>query len=92
MSETIGGAWQPIETAPKDGRRVLCWAVGWRPCFLEWKTNRRIADYRAEWPSDVASSYFGDPNEDDDYHLARAENAPTHWLPIPVTPDNRCRW
>ena len=75
--------WKSIETAPKDGSRILCWAQGWRsPVFLVWKTNRRItgAHERGEM-LDWTDSYFGDPNEMDDYDFA-ADCRPTHWLPL----------
>lgn len=51
MSETMT-SWQPIETAPRDGRRLLlwdpsrdmpifgCWAVewdGWKEWAFDWK-------------------------------------------------------
>lgn len=56
--------WQPIDTAPKDGSKIVCWANGWDdPCFLVWKTNYRIVESRKHDPAsvnDMADSYFGD--------------------------------
>jgi hypothetical protein len=88
--------WEPIETAPKDGTYVLCcWAGSPSVCLLVWKTNRRLIvdPERRLSPEDEAflkarsASYFGDPQEDDDYDLALPENAPTHWLPYPAPPE-----
>lgn len=67
-------AWQPIETALKEWRIIPCsWRgrEGWQP--LTWKTNRR-----------TSRSYFGDPNESDDYDLA--DDQPTHWFNLPDIP------
>jgi len=81
-----GGEWQPISTAPKDGSRILCWAPDFNdPCFLVWKTNPRIVHAHGQGQSlELATSYFGDPNEMDDYDLAEADGGPTLWLPIPA--------
>jgi hypothetical protein len=68
--------WQPIETAPKDGRRIVAWrqGYGWNGWeVLRWKVNTR-----------TGREYFGDPLENDDYDLA--DEQPTHWLPIPEPP------
>ena len=66
--------WQPIETAPKHGRNIICWAHGWDYWqALAWKHNPR-----------TKLDYFGDPYEMDDYH--HADNQPTHWLPVPQVP------
>jgi hypothetical protein len=66
--------WQPIETAPKDGSIIpCCWAGGDNWFGLRWKTNRR-----------VDQSYFGDPEEDDDYDLI--DRQPTHWFQLPEIP------
>jgi hypothetical protein len=42
--------------------------------LLLWKTNRR-----------TGLSYFGDPNESDDYDLY-ADDAATHWHPFDPVP------
>lgn len=42
--------WQPMETAPKDGRRVLCWNPNWQApesgCLygMSWAANGLAAD------------------------------------------------
>ena len=79
------GPWQPIETAPKDSSLVLCWRRGWHPVFLMWKTNERIV--RAHKANEARAvrlkeSYFGDPDEYDDYNYATPGGAPTHWTPV----------
>lgn len=82
--------WQSIESAPKDGTRICCWAAHFDgPCFLRWKTNPRIVHAHTQGQSmDLSASYFGDPDESDDYDLAlRLDGgAPTHWLPLPDLP------
>lgn len=83
--------WELIDTAPRNerGSLVLCWAKGWEPCLLIWKTNDRIVRARlnGEDCEDMQDSYFGDPVEDDDYALSRIGGGPTHWLPI-TAPDS----
>jgi hypothetical protein len=80
-------SWQPIETAPRDGSRVLCWAPGWQPCLLIWKLNNRIQYAHSQKAMlDHAIEYFGDYDEWDDYDLALSGNGPTHWLPLPEPP------
>jgi hypothetical protein len=79
--------WEPIETAPKDGSRVCCWATGWEPCFLIWKQNHRIVDaHKHNQNLDLSEEYFGDPFEYDDYELAEPGNGPTHWVRLPTVP------
>lgn len=80
--------WQPIETAPKDSSEVLCWAESFPfPCFLVWKTNPRIVHAHNKGEAgDLSASYFGDPDEMDDYTFAERSGQPTHWLLLPPLP------
>jgi hypothetical protein len=82
--------WQLIDTAPKDGSRILC---SWRgdpgsARFLRWKTNHRIIAWNKSGanPDGLLESYFGDPDEHDDYELAAPEKGPTHCLLLPDVP------
>lgn len=66
-------AWQPIETAPKDGTLILCWQER-RPNGVRAKPHHRayVARHVAQWgwlcsPSDL-------------------EKQPTHWMPLPSPP------
>lgn len=84
--------WLDIETAPKDGTCIVCWREGSEPCFLIWKTNPRIVEGKARGQFLVhLVSYFGDPNEWDDYDLALDDNAPTHWHPLAVEPHHELK-
>jgi hypothetical protein len=74
---------------PALWQNVICWREGWpEPQALMWKTNDRITRAVAEGHADgMVDTYFGDPNESDDYELARPENWPTHWMPLPKHPN-----
>lgn len=79
--------WQPIETAPKDGREVLVIHRG----------VRRIARWASVWHRDnqmwVADNPLSDPPtvaglgpelpETDPFHRP----GPTHWMPLPQPPE-----
>ncbi len=54
-----------------------------------WKTNDRISRAIASGgdAEGLHESYFGDPEESDDYELADPKNFPTHWTPISPVPD-----
>lgn len=76
--------WQPIRTAPKTGALIICWAPGWDEiCLLRWKTNSRIIYAHSQNAmQDLQESYFGDPNESDDYDFATKDGAPSLWYPV----------
>lgn len=65
-------AWRPIETAPKDGTRVLVWALG--DVFLA-SFGYDIGDGSAWQPEYAEVPMFDDP-----------DSAPTHWMPLPEPP------
>jgi len=82
-------AWEPISSAPKTGVPIVCCGPRMAPRFVVWKTNHRIVTAQAigdQEAKKVSASYFGDPDQWDDYALARPENAPTHWHALPMTP------
>lgn len=69
--------WQPIETAPKDGRRVDLWsAQGFRYPNAAWDT----VDHSVS-----AESPYG--WTDINHHGSIDECGPfTHWMPLPEPP------
>lgn len=91
--------WQPIETAPKDGSRVLVAWVDrgngeWHQRCVWWGKKFDISGYdesneltlwRSEWTDGCVES-FG-------YEEVRAYE-PTHWMPLPAPPiedEEACR-
>ena len=67
--------WQPIETAPKDGTRVLIafQSIGqWVILSAYWNTREDV------WTDDAVVS-FG--------YEETAEYEPTHWMPLPKPPE-----
>jgi hypothetical protein len=80
-----GVNWQPIETAPRDGTRVICWAPDWEyPVLLAWKHNPRIERMHAEGlHQHLAQTYFGDPDGYDDYEYAEPNGGPDRWFDLP---------
>ena len=80
----IGGEmteWQPIETAPKDGTRVLLFfpVFGTAPrqefgCWDQQPYHKKPNPY---WSGDCERTYGG---------LWYRSNPPTHWMPPPAPP------
>jgi hypothetical protein len=64
--------WQPIETAPKDGKAIIAWPVYSEPhsvATVRWETMKRIP---GRWS--VAGGSWPAPR------------TPTHWMPLPEPP------
>ncbi|WP_368648008.1 hypothetical protein ABRZ10_07210 [Castellaniella ginsengisoli] len=81
-------AWQPIETAPRDGRTLL---LGRRNSLGNWRTMR------GQWMSaEYIAEYWEDPDEVEPGWFETAVEAedppncwliePTHWMPLPAAP------
>lgn len=64
--------WQPIDTAPKDGTRILCfWDGG---CVItKWDERLRFAGWQMPPMMTVRAA-------------DRSAWFPTHWMPLPEPP------
>jgi hypothetical protein len=74
--------WQPIETAPKDGTKVLAYIVANGVPYISviWWRGEQFKDSMWKWRNaltDSATGGFADtlPNP-----------GPTHWMPLPAPP------
>lgn len=67
--------WQPIETAPKDGSRILGYTPSWEPHIvcLYWK------DFQQDDPEFEHGGFVDDFINETFY--------PTHWMPLPEPPE-----
>lgn len=77
--------WQPIETAPKDGTRVMLWR-GFTDFGL-W-SEMVIAEWRDDtwmWPAENPSTH-GEWEENDLLDGFEC-NSFTHWMPLPEAPE-----
>lgn len=83
-------AWQPIETAPKDGTEILGWRkdcgillVRWTNCE-SFMTDREMEESGLDDEAIFASDWFCA----DFVSGGRLEGseAPTHWMPLPAPP------
>jgi hypothetical protein len=73
------GAWQPIETAPKDGRSIIGWN-GDRVAEMSWTDTRDDNDNYGWCESgftDGGMLYWCNNI---------ADPTPTHWMPLPEPP------
>lgn len=68
--------WWPIETAPKDGSRILVWDG--EPEIVRWDDVSH--DYRKGWASGGLFS---------EHAWWYDESFPTHWQPLPSAPATR---
>jgi len=68
--------WRPIESAPKDGTRILGYGV------IGLESGNGIGTVK--WES-WASNWVCDPNEASEYGPERC--VLTHWMPLPDAPN-----
>ncbi len=71
-------AWQPIETAPKDGTKVIVFIPGsGAVCPAWWEVDKYAVRPRPYW-THWGEHVFG---------VRQVRNKPpTHWMPIPPAP------
>jgi len=81
-------AWQPIETAPKDGRTLLLGRFNefgkWRTMRGQWMADDYIAEHWED-PEGVEAGWFEDAVEAEDIPNCWPIE-PTHWMPLPKAP------
>jgi hypothetical protein len=71
--------WQPIETAPKDGRYVIVWPptfTGVVSC-ARWDEDKYLKRPRPYWSR----------TDDMGRSTMSREKQPTHWMPLPPPPE-----
>ena len=72
------GAWLPIETAPKDGTKILVFCPRLGACGpATWDTCQYAKKPRTFW-THWGERIFGTTRVRDDQ--------PTHWMPLPAPP------
>lgn len=82
VQEPVSDAWQPIETAPKDGASIMttcAGVIGCIPAIVEWL----CVDGECRWHEDqenfMEESHFRE-------HWEGCRYNPTHWMPLPKPP------
>lgn len=73
-----GATWRPIESAPKDGTRILVWRRDAGEPFVAYygTASRYVYD------DDEEERWWSESGED----LSAAELLPTRWQPLPAPP------
>ncbi|MDN7814857.1 hypothetical protein [Burkholderia vietnamiensis] len=77
-------AWQPIETAPKDGTQILGWCINYGARQTHWHLYGEGSIAKAEFDAGKGESgnwYWEEPMS----HWLSSWK-PTHWMPLPAAP------
>ena len=72
--------WKPIETAPKDGTRILAYEPTYGVGLAFWQTIRTGTGYADEWETITGWRLNGMMFREGDL------DQPTHWQPLPAAP------
>jgi hypothetical protein len=86
--------WQPIETAPRDGREILCYEDGIIRVCHPFRFPRPVSegwdDLDKSKPGDRWCIMRLDANEIEGVtHGHTWSMHPTHWMPLPAPPADR---
>lgn len=79
--------WHPIETAPKDGTKLLLCLDPWQPATGLW--TDACEDDGGCWTTAEPSDFESDEAFRD--YLAGTFYTPTHWSPLPLTPTEQAQ-
>lgn len=74
--------WQPIETAPKDGRYVIIGAANILPTIAKWREDKGRVLIASDEP-------YWEPYDDshwDRFDIDDTWFEPTHWTDLPEPP------
>lgn len=69
--------WQPIETAPKDGSKILL-VDGYDFMVVGWWGQSSVGYHQKEW-------VYGEC--EGEYNSRNIFDCPTHWMPLPNPPE-----
>ena len=82
--------WQPIETAPKTGRKIIVAYTNRnakpRTVMARWLTDEQAAETDSDGVGLEGGWYECIDNWDDYTEVAIHEGEPTHWMPLPAAP------
>lgn len=84
--------WQPIETAPKTGKKVLLFYVNQsnngRTVVARWLGKEEVEEIDEEGVGLMEGWYECIDNWDDYTDIAICEGYPTLWMPLPLPPSD----
>ena len=82
--------WQPIETAPKTGRKVILFYLNpsarARTVMARWLTDEQAAETDADGVGLEGGWYECIDNWDDYTQVAIHQGEPAYWMPLPAAP------
>ena len=86
-------AWQPIETAPKDGRKIISTYTnrnGMKRTVMScWLTEEQAAETDGDGVGLEEGWYECIDNWNEYTEVAIHEGEPTHWMPLPTPPETK---
>ena len=88
---SLAAEWQPIDTAPKDGTAVLLF-FAMRAAEYDKRSGEQLEPYRLQALSVEVGFFQGGEwceagTGHDFFEEWRRSDYPTHWMPLPATPD-----